>query len=297
MKGAKCMKKLLLIVSMLAILLMTGCNKNDNTENNEEQNSTNNQQYEEVVDNDTNKSFEDRTKVYREQLLQNNGDRTKQSYANVRLTKTDSDNYELIADLEGMIRFDKKELDDLVREIKDNNLENKEIPLLTGDKIIIYSSKPDFVKIESGWYDDDWKQAKDDEWLDDNDIPMFIEFNRTEIDYHSPIILRIEDDGYYYPRYRSYAGVIDDLFEVTTITEKDAIKISLLPDDIISLDYYDFYGNYPEKKPVEITVEEYYNTSPTTIDEDLKIDINDMSEFGFEIIDEVIHVSACYYGP
>ncbi len=290
------MKKVLLVMAIIAVLMMVGCDNNSSVDNDVEQNDISNQQQEEMVNNDLNKSFEERTEVYFKQLQQNSGDRTRQDYANVRLTKTDNNSYELVADLKGMIRFGKNKIDDLIKEIQDNKLEKKEFALFNGDKIIVYSSKPDFVVIDNGLYDDDWKQAKDGDWLDENGIPMFIELNHAEIDYHSPIYLRIEDDGYYYPRYRSLAGVVMDSFEVTTITEKDAIKIPLLADDIISLDYYDFYGDYPEKEPVEISVEEYYNSSPTTIDEDLRIDINNMSEFGFEIKDNVIHVIGCYYG-
>ncbi len=291
------MKKILLVIAMLAVLMMTGCNKEVKTEVNTEQNN-NSQQQEVEINNDTNKSFEERTELYYDQLQQNSGDRTKQSYCNVRLTKMDSGNYELVADLSGMIRFERKEIDAIIKDIKDNNLENKEISLLNGDKIIVYSSKPDFVKINKGFYDDDWEQAKDGEWLDDNDLPMYIELSHVNIDYHSPIFLRIEDDGYYYPRYGSMAGVVTDSYAVTTVNEKDAIRIPLLSGDKISVEYDDFYGDYPEKKPVEITVEEYYNSSPTTINEDLRIDVNDMSfESGFEIKDSVIHVIGCSYGP
>ncbi len=244
------------------------------------------------------KSFEERTKEYFTQLSENSGDRTKQSYANVRLLKLDNGNYELVADLEGMIRFEKEGLDNLIKEITDNNLKKKEIPLLNGDKIIIHSVKPDFVVINQGYYDEDWEKASDGEWLDENNLPMFVELYHTDYDYHSPIYLRIEDDGYYYPRYRSIAGVTIDSFAVSTVNEKDAIRIALLPDDKISLDYDDFYGDHPDKKSVEITVEEYYNISPTTIDEDLDVDVNDMSkEFGFEIKDNMIHVIGCSYGP
>ena len=240
-----------------------------------------------------NKTFEERTQVYYDQLQENSGDRTKKHYTNIRLNKIDDAHYELVADLSGMYRLSKEEIDSWINTIKEKNLTEYEIPLLDGGKFVIYTQIPDPERIDQAYYSDDWKAAKEGEWIDENGFPMFMDLIKD--DYASPVYLRKEDDGYIYPRYRSIAGVVIDTFEVTTINAKDAIKIELYPDDIISLDYEDFYGTYDNLVPVEKTVEAYYNSSPS-FEGELRIDANDMSEGGFEIEDGKIHVIACYYG-
>ena len=299
---------IILIICATVVFLLTSKNNtfNSNDESINETESGENQPYD--VENsennesiiETNNSFEERTKVYFEQLQDNSGDRTKLEYANVRLNKKDDNNYELVADIKGMKRFSKEEIQNWIKEIEDNELDKLEIPILNNDKVmIVYSLKPDFVKLNYG-YDDDWKKAQDGEWLDEDGIPMFLDWRETsnvglENDdnhsYDNPVFLRQEDDGYYYPRYRHGANVINDYFAVITLNAKDVISIILYPDDIIHIEHY---GDFLD--PIEMTVKEYYDASPSVVDNDISIDANDMSVFGFGIKDNAIYVTGCYNG-
>jgi hypothetical protein len=295
------MKKILLLALLVSAICLVGCEKNEPAPTSTQVKEVEN------TDNSVQKlSFEERTKVYFDQLKENDGDKTKQYYTNVRLRKLDDNNYELVADLRGMIKFSKDDIAGWVKTMNDEGLTKYEVHMQNDDTVfIVYSTKPEFVKTNDGCYDEDWKKANDGEWLDENDIPMFID-QRTEDTinlenddthfYDSPVFLRQEDDGYYYPRYRSNAGVTEDLFAATAVNEKDAIKIALYPDDKISVDYYEFYGRDGSRQPVEMTVKEYQDNSPTMVNDDLRVDVNNMSDAGFEVEDGVIHVYGCYVG-
>ncbi len=300
------MRKILITLFIFATCLV-GCEKKETPPTSNENTIINDV---ETTDNNVQKlSFEERTKIYFDQMKENSGDKTKQSYTNVRLIKLDDNNFELVADLKGMVRLSKDDIAEWVKTVNDENFMKYEVYLQNDtEELVIYSSKPEFVKIDYGCYDEDWKKAKDGEWLDENDIPMYIDFrykdtinleNDDTHNYDSPVFLRQEDDGYYYPRFRSGAGVVDDYFAVTATNEQDSIKLPLYPDDTISVDYYEFYGREDNHQPVKMTVKEYYDNSPKMLNEDLKVDIDEMSVDGkgFEVKDGAIHVYGCYVGP
>ena len=80
------MKKILIVVTILLIMLMTGCSKNEKIEGNNVLDNQNNEQ-QEIVNHELNKSFEERTKEFIELKANLESDELHRKFANVRQIK------------------------------------------------------------------------------------------------------------------------------------------------------------------------------------------------------------------
>ena len=240
LKGAMFMKKILLVIAMLAVLMMTGCNKEVKTEVNTEQNN-NSQQPEVVTNNDENKSFEERTKEFAELKAKLENDELHRQFANVRLSKIDN-HYEIVADLVGNVFISKEDLDSAVKKIENEKLEKLDVEVSNGMTITIYSKRPDETKTrlenienDTGFdyevnqlgyinvptYDDmDWFNAKSDsEWLDEEGLPMYIDASSLG-DYEHWAKLYKDDKDNYFLYGREDAGRTEP-YKLTAVTEKN----------------------------------------------------------------------------
>lgn len=268
--------------------------------------------------------FDERVESFYSKNEEISGDRLKSDFNNVRLTKVDN-YYELKADLLGDAKIENSILENAINEIKEKNLEQKEIETVNGEKIVIYSSKPqeiidlhESVKNESDYafefnevgiptyYDDDWLAAENnEEWLNKDGIPMYVLYNGM---YYSDYwaLMKKESDGYYL--YGRELPGRDDIWNIVTVNEKDAISMDLLAEDKIVLNTDNFYSNTSNDiESTTLTVKEYYNLSPKDgtsyiTENGLHINASNMSEanifsIGLDVSDEAIHVVAKYVGP
>jgi len=305
------MKKLGLIL-VLAVLL-SACGADNEVKEYDKENQINLQASETDI---LNMSFEKRTASFLDKKEEFSQSDSKNEFANIRLAKVDG-YYELKADLIGEAIIEANILDNALKEIKANNLD--QIAVNVGkEKAIIYSRKPqeitdwhekvkkqleeqefaeDFSVTGIPTYDDgDWISAKNnEEWLDSNGIPMYVSLRDFWVR------LTKEDEGYHlYDR-----GLIPG---IAVIKESNAICIKLLGEDKISLDSSNYFGyitkDYESKV---VTVEEYYNISLKNgadyrTSDGFYINIDNMSgandwNSGLNISDGMIHVSAKYDGP
>ena len=313
----------LLVVAMVAILMMTGCNKNE---------QENLQQ--EIANDVLVESFEERTKEFVELKNSIEDDELQRDFANVRLEKV-NDQYEITADLVGKVFISKEDLDNAIQKIKDEKLEKLDVKISNDMMVTIYASRPDDtktrledVKDDDGFdyqvnslgyvdlptYDDaDWFKAKsDDEWLDENGIPMYIDASilGNEDRWAKIYTDEIDNNGNYFLCGRALAGRTGP-YGLIGVTDKDIITISLNAEDKIALDIGDYTGTSDsDYTPEEITVKDYYEKSPTTIDikidgdweRTLYIDRENMSKsnsynIGLDVKDGKIFVFADYVGP
>ena len=90
---------------------------------------------------------------------------------------------------------------------------------------------------------------------------------------------------------------------ITSVTVSDAVKIYLLPQEIIVLGINDFYMDLPDTYQFkEVTVDDYFKMSPTTLEDNLRINVSNMSEanyynIGLDISDGKIYVVSRNDGP
>ena len=284
------MKKILLIMAMLTVLLTTGCSKNEKVEDNNVQDNQSNQQQEELVNTDKvlNMSFEERVADFYRKKEEIVGDKLRQDYSNVRLNKID-EHYEIVADLVGYVKIDDRILENAIDEIKNNALESMEIEATNGDRLIIYSKRPQEINsMIDNYYSDDWRSAKNEnDWLNAEGIPMYVRrLDVSNLKNEDLNVMISKRDGEYYLQYRTLAEAVADWHYIVSVNEKDAVKIELLPTDKILLVTYDYYSGSPNDEELDsITVEEYYNSSPSIIKDGLTIDISNMSVGGYPGLD------------
>lgn len=313
-------RNIVVLVIVLSISLsLLGCSKNDNV--NLPQNENNEQQETNNIDNIANMSFEERTKDFFDKKDEIKDDNLRTDFANVRLNKVNN-HYEIVADLIGDVKIDTDVMDEAIEKIKDEKLEKLEIKTVSNETLVIYSKRPEETKtyakdmpkedgfeyevnelgyVNLGTYDDeDWFMAKsDEEWLNQSGLPMYILYEGS-LQEKWPLLRKAEDGYYLYAR--NLAGAVD-ISRMITVNEKNAVRINVLPTEKIVLDINDFYGNLPEDYEFKVmTVEEYYNSSPTVLEDNLKINASNMSEanyfsIGLDIKDGMIHVISRCDGP
>lgn len=273
------------------------------------------------IEDESKTDFEERTEAFFLKKKEISGDPLRREFANIKLNKVDN-HYEIVADLIGDVKVNTDIMDEAIQKIKDESLEKLEIETVNNEKLIIYSQRPsdvptfyakdvveenDFVFAvnELGYInipaydDDDWFLAKsDDEWLNQEGIPMYV-FYEGGKDECWPLIEKA-DDGYYLCG-RNLAGRAGT-WRLTTTNEKNAINIKLLSSDKIALSggYLGYLIEDDECKI--ITVEEYFNISPTTLEDNLIVNASNMSEAnyysaGLDISDEIIYVVSRNDGP
>ena len=228
------MKKILLVIAMLSILLMTGCNQNENIESNNVQENQNNEQ-QEVVGTDLNKSFEERTKEASDWMNQGDsygieklGHCSKEHFvSNASMEKKDN-YYVMKLQISSSKIYEKSEIEELANIAKENTTETN--TLFDGDD--------EAVKALTEMYEN----RKNDSSV--VFIDGFTEYQITPNDSTKCCANQMQFAGGY------------DGFMITEI-EKE-IDVVLLPNDKMVIIPTGIFELETDLKGKEITVDEFY---------------------------------------
>ncbi len=303
------MKKILLI-SIISALFLTACgpkdagNTNGSQDNESGENNVAGENITDVMTGDDTEifkmSFEDRTKSFFDKKDEISGDRMKNDFNVIRLTKV-GNHYELRANIIGDAKIGLKALEAGMNQVADKTLPSVDLELDNGDLLTIYGSRPqEIVEIYNeldakrkwrqvyldilAFEDSDWSRTMEKSvWINSDGVPMYTYFN-GEYGEGWARLQYVEGDGYYLIG-RDLANRTNEWY-FQTVNEKDALCINLLPDDKIVLDIYDALGVPDEVlyaevsgdisgdksgdgsgesvkvyEPKTLTVEEYYNLS------------------------------------
>ncbi len=244
------MKNVILVLLLLILVIMTGCNKNEKTEINTLTNNENNQQ-QEVINNDVNKSFEERIQVAKDYLEAFKNTYGELHYidgeryiSNAKLAKN-GDYYTMIFSFVSPKLYDRTIIENALQEAQKN--ETYEFEGYT-----FYKDFDSFIaKFESDGYNDIINEFAD---IETDSIFVTSKDNLAYIFKPTPN----NQTKYVLVSVGLPTGLVD-------YTDDDIeIDVTLLANDSIIIDNHDYDRNYSgDDFPSEykFTIEEYYNRS------------------------------------
>lgn len=240
------MKKIILILLLLILIIMTGCNKNEKTEISTLPNNESNQQ-QEVINNDVNKSFEERVRVVNDHLEEFKNTYGELYYINgeryissAKLAKN-GDYYTMTFSFVSPRLYDGAIIENALQEAQKN--ETYEFAEYT-----FYKDFNSFIeKFESDGYKDIINEFADVEtdsiFVTSQDSLVYI-FKPTPNDKSKYILISVGLPS-------GFVDIMDD---------DTKVDVALLPNDSIIIDNSDYNWNYSgDNFQNKLTVEEYYN--------------------------------------
>ena len=272
------MKKILLILSIMSILFLVGCNSDEKIKNNDlSGESVENQDVKNNVENLAT-SFQKRTEEFdkikkeiKESLVmtENGTEFAEKDIGDIVLEKV-NDNYILDISVVTAISFEKSEIDAVIKNMEDNNLETAKLgdftiskkPSEELKKRLDFMKENDIVGIEL----EIWEKYSDTNWLNENGVPVYIQNDMYDGKDYLWALEKNEDassNKYYMLRIEPVGQ--DGLYRVLDYSNSSHVRIELLPNDKIN---FKDYGDESEddyeidlKHEVNATVEEYFNNN------------------------------------
>ena len=294
------MKRVLLVVMIVLILLMVGCNKKESTVQEESVSK-------EAVDIDLNTEFYERTKIINEmnddinnsfvtvsEKLESEPRIHEKSLGSISLINN-NDNYIMEISVLDAVAFDKSKIDEVVNYIVDNNLEFAYL----GDFKISKRPPDELVKHIDYMYDEGisgielgfWGNYKEQDWLDEEGIPRYIQKEtpgREDYFWTLEKVSGTTSNTYYMFRIEN-AGQTG-LYSIYDEANPTKIDVELLADDKITIKEYSLdYSDEGLESENTYNVEEYFNSKYERTNE-VKLDAANV-----EVQDDAI-VLEFYYG-
>lgn len=238
------MKKKLLILAMIAVLMMSGCTKNEKVENNLDQNLNNSQQQDVAVNNETNISLEERIHKVQDYINEFDSKYGNVDYingeryiSNAKLNK-DGNNYTMTISFVSPKLFDKKEIDNAVLEAQKNGTYkfNDYTFYKDLDSFLNYYEGSTYKDIVDNFVTNELKNGS--VFVTSGYSALFFKPTANNSDKYMLV----------------YVGIPNGAVE----TERDETEISI---QLVANDIIEMYNLDDDSSNVLYTVEEYYNKS------------------------------------
>ncbi|MBO5143099.1 MAG: hypothetical protein J6C46_08995 [Clostridia bacterium] len=272
------MKKFILVLSVISILFLVGCNSNENVKDVNLSGNVENQQ-QGVINNDETLTFYERTKEF--EKLKNeikdsvilttdhydNGIQLAEKSIGDIVLEKQNDKYFLNISVLNAVSFEKEEIDAVVKSMKDNNLQTAKLGNFTISKNASTEQKEhlDFMKENDvvGIELDFWKEYTDTNWLDEDGIPVYIQSDIYEEDEYLWALKKVKEassDRYY--MFRIQIAGQEGLYSVFNPSNGSRMKIDLLATDKMNIKEYKFGieedYEFRLKNEKNTTIEEYF---------------------------------------